>query len=98
MGSPSSGLGSPTKAGFPASYHLIYKAEFVCLSVCLRYARVLFAPSPSNSLWLLGALGIIAGLTAPVLRFTESYPSISAFSFAGDCHFLIIVQVTSGFY
>ena len=36
---------------------------------------------------------IIAGLTAPVLRFAESYPSISAFSFANDRHFLIIVSI-----
>ena len=34
---------------------------------------------------------VIAGLTLPVLRSVESYPSISAFSFADDNHFLIIV-------
>ena len=36
---------------------------------------------------------VIAGLTLPVLRFAESYPSISAFSVADDGHFLIIVPV-----
>ena len=34
---------------------------------------------------------VIAGLMVPVLRFAESYPSISALSFADDGHFLIIV-------
>ena len=36
---------------------------------------------------------VIAGLTALVLRFAESYPPISALSFADDGHFLIIVPV-----
>ena len=36
---------------------------------------------------------VIAGLTAHVLRFAESYPSISAFSFVDDRHFLIIVPI-----
>ena len=36
---------------------------------------------------------VIAGLTAPVLRFVESYPSTSAFSFADDRHFLVNVPV-----
>ena len=36
---------------------------------------------------------VIAGLTSPVLLSAESYPSISAFSFADDGHFLIIVSL-----
>ena len=42
-----------------------------------------------------GGIGgqVIAGLTSLVLRLTESYPSISAFSFADDGHFLIIVTI-----
>ena len=41
-----------------------------------------------------GGMGgqVIAGLTSPALRFAESYPPISAFSFADDGHFLIIVR------
>ena len=34
---------------------------------------------------------VIAGLTVPILRFVESYPSISAFMDAR--HFLIIIPV-----
>ena len=37
---------------------------------------------------------VIAGLTSPVLQFVESYPSISAFFFADDRHFLIIVYIS----
>ena len=33
---------------------------------------------------------VIAGLTAPVLQFAESYPPISVFSMADKRHFLII--------
>ena len=33
---------------------------------------------------------VIVGLTSPILWLAESYPSISAFSFADDGHFLII--------
>ena len=42
-----------------------------------------------------GGIGgqVIARLTVPVLRFTESYPSISAFSSADDHHFLSIVPI-----
>ena len=42
-----------------------------------------------------GGIGcqVIAGLTSPVVRFAESYRSISAFSFGDDGHFLIIVPV-----
>ena len=36
---------------------------------------------------------VIAGLSSPVLRFAESYPSISVFSFADDGHFLFIVTI-----
>ena len=36
---------------------------------------------------------VIVGLMTPVLRFTESNPSISAFSFVDDSHFLIIVLI-----
>ena len=36
---------------------------------------------------------VIAGLTSPVVRFAESYPFISAFSFTDNCHFLIIVPI-----
>ena len=33
------------------------------------------------------------GLTSPVLWFSESYPSISTFSFVNNCHYLIIVPI-----
>ena len=36
---------------------------------------------------------VIAGFMAAVLRSAESYPSISAFSFAHNRHFLIIVPI-----
>ena len=36
---------------------------------------------------------VIAGLGSPVLQFAESYPSISAFSFADGGHFLIIIPI-----
>ena len=36
---------------------------------------------------------VIAGLMAAVLQSAESYLSISAFSFADDGHFLIIVPI-----
>ena len=36
---------------------------------------------------------VIARLTSLVLQFVESYPSISAFSFVDNRHFLIIVSV-----
>ena len=40
---------------------------------------------------------VIAGLTLPVLQLEESYPFISAFSFANDSHFLIIVPIDFSF-
>ena len=36
---------------------------------------------------------VIAGSTSPVMWSAESCPSISAFSFADDGHFLIIVSI-----
>ena len=36
---------------------------------------------------------VIAELTSPILRFADSYPSISAFSCADNGHFLIIVLI-----
>ena len=36
---------------------------------------------------------VIVGLTPLVLQLEESYPSISAFSFVNDSHFLIIVSI-----
>ena len=46
-----------------------------------------------------GGIGcqVIAGLTAPVLQFAESYPSISAFSFVDNSHFLYIVLINLRF-
>ena len=41
---------------------------------------------------------VIAGLTSPVLRFAESYPSIFALSLAVDSHFLIIDPIDFCFY
>ena len=41
---------------------------------------------------------VIVGLTLPVLRFSESYPFISTFFFADDCHFLIIIPIDFRFY
>ena len=42
-----------------------------------------------------GGIGgqVMAGLTAPALRFAESYLSISAFSFVDDRHFQIIIPL-----
>ena len=63
--------------------------------MCSRYARALLAPSPLKFAVVAGGIGgqVIAGLTSPVLRLVENYPSISAFSFADDGHFLIIVPL-----
>ena len=36
---------------------------------------------------------VIAVLTSPVLRFAESYSSISTFSFVDDHHFLVMVSI-----
>ena len=63
------------------------------MCVCSRYARTFLAP-PKLAVVAEGNRGqAIVGLTAPVLRFMESYPSISAFSFADNRHFLIIVSI-----
>ena len=69
------------------SVSLIYKAEIVCLSVCvfaITRARFLLRRRQTRcSCW--GYRGqVITGLSSPVLRFTESYPSISGFFFADD--------------
>ena len=64
--------------------YLIYKAEIVCLSVCVFAISAHVSCSVALKLAVVaGDTGgqIIAGLTLPVLQFTESYPSISAFSF-----------------
>ena len=47
-----------------------------------------------------GGIGgqVIVGLTSPVLQLAESYPSISAFFFADDHHFLIIVLINFRFF
>ena len=75
---------SSPKAGHSAS--LTYKAEIiVCLSVCVFAIRARVSCSIVIKLAVVaGGIGgqVITGLTAPVLRLTESYPSISAFSFA----------------
>ena len=76
--------------------HLIYKAEIVCLCVCVFAirARVSCSVALKPAVAAGGTGGqVITGLTAPVLRLTESYPSISAFSFVDDRHFLIIVLI-----
>ena len=66
------------------------------MSVCVCVFAIRARVSCSVALKLAvisGGIGgqVIAGLTSLVLRLTESYPSISAFSFADDGHFLIIV-------
>ena len=62
----------------------------VCLSVCLPCARTFLALLASNSLWLLGAPGqLLVGLTLPILQFAKRYPSIPAFSYVDDCHFIM---------
>ena len=73
--------------------YLIYKAKSVCLCVwdmCTCF--LLHRHQTRCGCW--GHWGqVIAGLTLPVLRFAASYPFISAFSFADDRHFPIIVLV-----
>ena len=63
----------------------------MCVCVFVIRAHV----SCSIILKLAGGAGgqVIAGFMSPVLRSAESYPSISAFSFTDDGHFLIIVPV-----
>ena len=67
------------------------------MSVCVCVFAICARVSCSVTIIAVVAEGIggqvIAGLTAPVLRFAESYPSISAFSFADAGHFLIIVLI-----
>ena len=71
---------------------------YVCVCVFAITARVSCSVALKLAVVAGGTGGqVITGLTAPVLRLTESYPSISAFSFADDRHFLIIVYLTSGF-
>ena len=74
--------------------HLIYKAEIVCLSVCVFAIRTSLSCSVTLKLAVVaGGIGgqVIAGFTVSVLQFVESYPFISAFSFADNGLFLIIV-------
>ena len=76
--------------------YVTYKAEIVCLCVCVFAICARVSCSIVIKLAVVaGGIGcqVIAGFTASVLRFAESYPSISAFSFADDRHFLITVPV-----
>ena len=69
---------------------LIYKAKIVCVCVCdMRVRFLLNRPQTRCGCW--GQ--VIAGLTSPVLQFAESYSSISAFSFADNGHYLIIIPI-----
>ena len=70
----------------------IYKAEIVCVFAIT--ARVTCSIVLKLAV-ISGGIGgqVIAGLTAPVLLSAESYPSIFAFSFVNDRHFLIIVLI-----
>ena len=80
--------------------NLIYRADRVCVCVCVFAIRARVSCSVALKLAVVaGGIGdqVIAGLTSLVLRLTESYPSISAFSFADDGHFLIIVTIDSRF-
>ena len=73
----------------------------MCVCVCVFAITARVSCSVALKLAVVaGGIGgqVIAGLTSPVLRLAESYPSISAFSFADDGHFLIIVPSTSGFF
>ena len=81
------------KAAFSAcNYNLIYEAEIVCLCVFTIRKRIFCSFVVELAVVAGGIQGqVIAGLTAPALRFAESYLSISAFPFADDRHFLIIV-------
>ena len=72
------------------AYYLIYKAESVCLSVCVcsLCVRTFLALSPSVVAEGTGGQ-VVAGLTLPVWRLPERYLSISDFFFMDDHHFLI---------
>ena len=63
--------------------------------VCVHYAIACFLLHCHQTRY--SCLGhssqVIAGLTSPILQFTESYPSISTFSFADDHQFLNIVPI-----
>ena len=64
----------------------------MCVCVCVCVFAITARVSCSVALKLAVVAGgtggqAIAGLSSPVLRFAESYPSISAFSFADDGHF-----------
>ena len=66
----------------------------VCVCVCDTCACVSCSIAVKLAVVAGGTRGqVIAGLTASVLRFAVSYPSISTFSFTAVRHFLIIVQV-----
>ena len=73
---------------------------FVCLSVCLLCVRTLPCTIGVKLIVVAGGTGgqVLAGLTLPVLWFVAGYPSISAFSFVDDRHFLIIVPIDFRFY
>ena len=81
------------------SFHTIYLIYIKPkLSVCVYVFAIHTRISCSVAIKLAVAAGgiggqVIVGLTSPVLRFAESYPPISAFSFADDGHFLIIVPI-----
>ena len=74
--------------------NIIEPTVFVCVCVFAIRARVSCSVALKLAV-VAGGIGgqVIAGLTSLVLRLTESYPSISAFSFADDGHFLIIVTI-----
>ena len=73
--------------------HQIYKTEIVCVCDCNMGTRFLLHP-PKLTVAAEGTGGqALARLTLPVLWFTESYPSISAFSFTDDGRFLIMVPI-----
>ena len=76
------------------NYNLIYIIAKV--SVCVFEIRACISCATGFKLAVVaeGTMDqVLAGLTLPVLRFAESYPSISTFSFTDDCHFLIIVPI-----
>ena len=73
----------------------------MCVCVCVFAIRARVSCSVALKLAVVaGGIGgqVIAGLTSPVLRLAESFPSISAFSFADDGHFLIVVTIDFRFY
>ena len=84
---------------FNISNIIIKPTVCVCVCLCSRYARVSCSVALKLAV-VAGGIGgqVIAGLTSPVLLSAESFPSISAFSFADDGHFLIIVTIDFRFY